>query len=530
MSTEVQKISFIWNIEEFSYSAKGFNEPIISPCFKVESLNKTNWTLKCYPRGIRNTKFIAIKLCRNIDDLGPDNIKINFRSFILASDGSTVFENEKEHLSFTKGIETTLIRQLRGDFFKRPRVISPSDTLTICCEVWKSDGEQISDTNSSGAEGNFSEPFDDISKTVCEEISKEVSLGKPCHLHPSKFFARTKMVIQRRTFNYQINDFSCLPNPWSISFIPDSVYDETPPLLLTLNSSDVFKNVIIYIRPLIKKINESFLVKCIVKALATKGSPISVMNESHLFSPSMPLLWKASFENLTFLVDQNLYLNNDVLTLQFELSFSNDIEISNIEQVTYTIPSTSTRKKKTIMDDLLRFYEKQKYCDIKLQVRNETVQAHRAVLCSRSPVFQEMFETEMPDSKKVINDIDMTTLKHMLKFMYTENIENLNFENALKLYTVADKYEYEALRKKCSLILTSNIQPANVCEILRLSNGCGDDELKTSSLNYIRLHANEVFALGEWKSFVLNNVLLASEALGYVSSMIQKSYIESQLS
>ncbi|GBN10669.1 Speckle-type POZ protein, partial [Araneus ventricosus] len=320
------------------------------------------------------------------------------------------------------------------------------------------------------------------------------------------------MVIQRRTFNYQINDFSSLPNPWSISFIPDSVYDETPPLLLTLHSSDGFKNVIIYIRPLVKKIDESLLVKCIVKVLATKGSPVCIMNDSHLFSPSMPLVWKTSFKKFNFLVDQNLYLKNDHLTLQFELNLSNDIEISSIEHVSYTIPSASSRRKKTIMDDLLQFYEKQKYCDVKLQVGNETVQAHRAVLCSRSPVFQEMFETETTDNKKVISDADMTTFKHMLQFMYTENIENLNFENALKLYSVADKYQYEALRKQCSLILSSNIQSGNVCEILRLSSGCGDDELKTSSLNYIRLHANEVFALGEWKSFVLNNVLLASEA------------------
>ncbi|GBM68411.1 hypothetical protein AVEN_131713-1 [Araneus ventricosus] len=204
MPTEVQKFSFIWNIEDFTFSAKSFGEPIISPCFKVETLNKTNWILKCYPRGIRNTKFIAIKLCRNYDDLGPDNVKINFRTFILASDGSTVFENERENLPFTKGMETSLIRQLRDDFFKRPRVISPSDTLTVCCEIWKSDGEQTTDAKFSGTEGNPPESFDEVRKTACEEISKEISLGKLCHLHPNKFFTtRQKYGNQERTFNYQ---------------------------------------------------------------------------------------------------------------------------------------------------------------------------------------------------------------------------------------------------------------------------------------------------------------------------------------
>ncbi|GIY08697.1 speckle-type POZ protein [Caerostris extrusa] len=112
----------------------------------------------------------------------------------------------------------------------------------------------------------------------------------------------------------------------------------------------------------------------------------------------------------------------------------------------------------------------------------------------------------------------------MLEFMYLETFEHLGFEEILKLYSAAVIYGYENLKKSCFSFLSSNVQSTNVCTILKLSNYHNDEELKTISLDYIRLHAKEVLSLGEWKRFVLENMLLASETIGYISSVIQKAY------
>ncbi|GBM73845.1 Speckle-type POZ protein [Araneus ventricosus] len=529
MSTEVKKYTFVWEVENFSFSTKDLGESIISPYFTVKMMDNTNWILKYYPRGISVPDNTVVTLYRDLNDSGPVEVKINYKAFILASDGSFAYEKEKECVSFIKGKEIILILDQINEFLRNLSVLSTSDILTICCQIWESTVDQLINAQYSDRNSKDLECLDEILETACEEISKESTIGKLCHFHPTKFFARTNLEIERRSFHHQIIDFSNLPNPRIISFIPECGSDKNPQLLLTLNFDAELLNVDIGIGPLLKKMDKSFLVKFIIKVVPTKGSPISVMNDFHLYRPTTPLVWKTSFEKSNFLIDENLYLNNDILTLHFELVICKGTETSSIEELCYAVPLDSARKKKTIMDDLLQFYEKQKYCDVKLQVGNETIQAHRAVLCSRSPIFREMFESDISENKKVITDADMTTLKCMLLFMYTENIESLKLENVLKLYSVADKYQYEALRKQCSLFLASNIQLANVCEVLILSNNCGDDELKTASLDYIRLHANEVFGLQEWKSFVRNNILLASEALGYVSSAIQKSYIESRL-
>ncbi|GIY18640.1 MATH domain-containing protein [Caerostris extrusa] len=128
MPFKEETFTFIWKIENFNFSTKRFGESIISPCFKLQSMDKTNWYLKCYPRGVRNRFFIVIKLHRG-EDSGPETIDIGFKAYVIAFDGSFPFIEETDSIYLQKGNEIKIIRELRDTFLNRPRILSNGDTF-----------------------------------------------------------------------------------------------------------------------------------------------------------------------------------------------------------------------------------------------------------------------------------------------------------------------------------------------------------------------------------------------------------------
>ncbi|GIY18642.1 hypothetical protein CEXT_798161 [Caerostris extrusa] len=89
--------------------SKTTRESIRSPCFKLSSLDKTYWFLKCFPRGVRNKLVVACKLAEMINIRIQKKINIGFKAYVTAFDGSSAFEREKDSLLIEKGEETKII-------------------------------------------------------------------------------------------------------------------------------------------------------------------------------------------------------------------------------------------------------------------------------------------------------------------------------------------------------------------------------------------------------------------------------------
>ncbi|GIY43371.1 speckle-type POZ protein [Caerostris extrusa] len=67
--------------------------------------------------------------------------------------------------------------------------------------------------------------------------------------------------------------------------------------------------------------------------------------------------------------------------------------------------------------------------DMKLRTETETFQVHAAVLSARSPVFRAMLTTDMKEKNNCcvdIPDVDNDTLRQMILYMYTDQLEYLN--------------------------------------------------------------------------------------------------------
>ncbi|KFM75151.1 TD and POZ domain-containing protein 1, partial [Stegodyphus mimosarum] len=93
----------------------------------------------------------------------------------------------------------------------------------------------------------------------------------------------------------------------------------------------------------------------------------------------------------------------------------------------------------------------------------------------------------------------------MLLFLYSEYAVIFDSTHAMKLYSVADKYDIPALKKKCSYQLKRCLRVKIICDVLQLADTHSDEDLFDSVFEYISAQAKEVFSSMEWKEFAENN-------------------------
>ena len=115
------------------------------------------------------------------------------------------------------------------------------------------------------------------------------------------------------------------------------------------------------------------------------------------------------------------------------------------------------------------------------------LQAHKAILAARSPVFAAMFEHEMEERKHnrvEISDVDHEVFREMLRFIYTGKASNLE-RMADDLLAAADKYALERLKVMCEEALCTNLSTENSAEVLILADLHSADQLKAQAIDFI---------------------------------------------
>ncbi|GIY87150.1 speckle-type POZ protein [Caerostris extrusa] len=110
-------------------------------------------------------------------------------------------------------------------------------------------------------------------------------------------------------------------------------------------------------------------------------------------------------------------------------------------------------------------------------------------------------------------DLDIVTARKLIKFMYTDIVEDLTPDNAIHLYLVADMYKLLDLKNHCSEFLKNNFTLHNVCDVLIFSDKHGDDDLKISAQDYILSKGKEIIRLDVWQIFRESHQNLALEVM-----------------
>ncbi|GFR25285.1 tdpoz1 [Trichonephila clavata] len=126
-----------------------------------------------------------------------------------------------------------------------------------------------------------------------------------------------------------------------------------------------------------------------------------------------------------------------------------------------------------------------------------------------------MFNNDMREKNSEcvnIDDLDDGTVQTMLLYMYTATVPDFQWDSACNLYAAADKYEILSLKRECSNFLKDSLSSDNACDLLILADMHLDEDLKSSTEEFILNHRG-IFNTNEWKLFMKNNAQLAAELL-----------------
>ncbi|GFU46566.1 TD and POZ domain-containing protein 5 [Nephila pilipes] len=485
-----------WTIEQYSYCWHKKGEELASPVFTATLMGNTKWKLILYPFGKENGNYVSYFLHREEDE-GPDSIVINYNLEILRMDRSVLKEyyaakkvfEQNDNWGIDEFEERIKILKLESDRFL------PQNTLTVRCRM--------------GRCGN-----------------RNTELVHIC--------AKTVINFEKRTFKWIVQNFISLQPHHRIPFSMESTSKEIQMgFSLFLNEEQHSDEIIFLDITCFIKHFKFFLFKMFV--IDSRGNKVECgqlefWQETYEIITMLP----AHLNKKKLLEQKDLYLKEDALTLNFECFFPIGISYEGIVSTNFKliVPQTknalirSFRKISSVetqsdiaigfKEDFKTLYRNGFLSDIKLCTETESFLAHAAILSARSPVFKVMFSDERVEKiKEIVEifDLDGDTMRRMLLYMYTDVLEDLQWESALGLYQAAAKYQILSLKRKCLAFLEKHLSPITACEALVLADRHQDRDFKKIVQKYIINRDKYIFNLEEWKSLMMTNPELAVETM-----------------
>ena len=166
---------------------------------------------------------------------------------------------------------------------------------------------------------------------------------------------------------------------------------------------------------------------------------------------------------------------SEMLSLN-EITTSKIVILCNLEYQTVkkqTTPSERDQFQSRLASDLSDLLQSSAFADVKFQVQGEEIPAHKSILVSRSTYFDKMFNAGMQESESgrvEITDVEPTTFKAVLRYLYGSVLEEKEFEPLAKLIAAADKYGIDELKEICASALSTNLQVQDVIDALLLAD------------------------------------------------------------
>ncbi|GBN58366.1 Speckle-type POZ protein [Araneus ventricosus] len=492
---------FFWFIENYSYCWHKNGEELDSPNFTIDELQGTIWNLQLHPRGMRDEDegHISLFLYRSKQDDGPEDVSIKYELSFIAADGST-FCCEKTEYEFKRGDGCGCGKFLKMDkiLLRRNSDYLPEDILTVRCKIWKGEGN-IQNIGQSSARSRIRveknsflhvvENFSTLQSDAKQTIKIHSHSKKGCFISSSLYFT----------------EGLCCKEKIMIEIVPSNT--------------------------------NQILCKCEFSLLDRSGNVIECGVTDNRYDVARKSIRKLplSLTREAVLYRKNEYLLDDKLSLICKCTFSSGIEFETIEETLNKVPLDVMKRKRnyvpgknayeaakklctnsSVLEDIKSLYINQYLTDVEVKMETKSFQAHKIVLCARSPVFKAMFTNDMKE-KNIdcirVDDLEDDIMQQLLFFLYSDNIENLQWESATQLYYAADKYQIGKLKEVCSSFLVESLTTTNAGELLLLADTHNDNNLKKSVEGFILEHEEEIFVSKEWDMVVKKNPLLVIKTM-----------------
>ncbi|GBO07173.1 hypothetical protein AVEN_131384-1, partial [Araneus ventricosus] len=169
-----------------------------------------------------------------------------------------------------------------------------------------------------------------------------------------------------------------------------------------------------------------------------------------------------------------------------------------------------------VLDDFRSVYQGKIFSNIIVKTKDATFHAHKSVLCASSSALKEAFTKDLrdkPSDTLKMEDLEDDTVSRLLLFLYTDSLEDIEWDTAIKLYHAANVYKIHRLKIKCSCLLLENLGTSKASDLLLLAHQRSDVKLKSVVEDFIFLHDEEIFGSDEWIAFSKANLLLANETM-----------------
>ncbi|GBM70065.1 TD and POZ domain-containing protein 4 [Araneus ventricosus] len=547
MNSGKKEYSFLWFIENYSYSEYIDGGKLVSPEYTPEGHGGTSWSICLYPGIMKFQRIGSDSVYLRRSARGPRSFSLKIEISVITADGSTLYSEECEH-AFRKGEARGFHPLLDMDelYARKNTEYLPRDTLGVRCRMWKGRGS-----------------FQKVGQ--CS--------------------ARTRIGIEKISFLHRVENFSALKLN-EMNTLQISSHSETG---CAISSRLSVCNTLAGNEPVIVGIFPSdsnyILWRNKLSLIDVSGNNIEFGDVDYRFFDAREQIQKLneSFTRQFILNKRKEYLPNDELSLLCECTFSTGVELAKIVETLHEIPmaaynhryhnavgkngnkaaehlsaplspsadmkvnhnnqcltnmelkantlsaykvAPSTRPSVALnqmtnndpnkimynaaeklsmcpsaLEDFKALYNDQLLTDVVLKTSTKSFPAHKIVLCARSSVFRAMLTNDMKEKITdciKVEDLENETVHRLLLFLYSDNLEELQWESALKLYYAGDKYAIEKLKILCSSFLVDSLSTSTASELLLLADTHSDTDLKKFVEDFILEHEEEVFGSDEW--------------------------------
>jgi speckle-type POZ protein len=200
--------------------------------------------------------------------------------------------------------------------------------------------------------------------------------------------------------------------------------------------------------------------------------------------------------------EENEFFPDDLLHVKCELGFQ--IKETTISGFYSDEELPLSAKKGSWISQMTHLFDSKSFSDVVFDVKGRKFEAHKFILTTRSPVFQAMFQSDLVVKNIYsvkIEDIEPEAFNEFLRFIYTDQVENLN-EFAPLLLPFADKYMLDLLKAQCESSLSCNISVETCGKLLLLAHLHSANGLKEKVLDFVRCHSVNVIGTTGWQELL----------------------------
>jgi hypothetical protein len=138
----------------------------------------------------------------------------------------------------------------------------------------------------------------------------------------------------------------------------------------------------------------------------------------------------------------------------------------------------------TVMDDIRKFTDNEKYKDLTVSVDGDDFKVHKFVLAARSSVLAELIYKNQQSTLE-LTDMRKEIFHDILTYIYYDELPEIN-NNAFDLFSAACRFDIDVLKKHAISKMTTGVTAENALEMLIYGKLYDNESLKKNAFDEVK--------------------------------------------